>query len=308
MKITAISCIGTYPTHINYTVASLYHLVDEVVIINGGYDVKDINKGDCIPLERDTKLLKAIDIDNKVRIFTPSWEAAKLAKKGKEEAGRGRNLSLAVQTAYRLKADWVLKTDADILFDHTVTKNMLLELIENSDSGRKGYRFGMWELYGDYEHYQGLPTWAPEDDTRFPSSNDAPQFYKPSDQDWYVGGGAPVVKAHIMPYQKVNCFHVRNCPPIDCNPYEYFYNRFWYHTIIPPYTDGKRIDFEKMEEIVGRKAKDLLSVSVNPGTSSNKVGDGNDPRIPPYSPHVVLMGCKKYIASKKVKPEGKVQK
>jgi hypothetical protein len=307
MKITAISCIGTYPTHIDHTIASLYHLVDEVVIINGGYDVDDINKGDNLPLERDTKLLREIDIDHKIRIFSPTWEAAKHAKRGSEEAGRGRNLSLAVQTAYRLGADWVLKTDADILFDHTVTKEMLLRLIENSDNGRIGYRFGMWELYGDYSHYQGLPTWAPEDDQNYPSSNDAPQFYKVSDQDWYVGGGAPVVQAHIIPCQTVNCFHVRSCPPIDCSPYEYFYKRFWYHSIIPSYTEGKRIDFEAMKEIVHRKATDLLSAYVNPG-KLNKAGDGDDPRIPPHKPEVIKMGCKKYIASKKVKPEEEVQK
>ncbi len=298
LKITAFTACGTYPTHIDYTIASIYHLVDQVIVVNGGYDVKDITKGDDIPVDRDTKLLRELDVDDKIKIFKPTWKGLKQVEKGREEAGRGRNLSMAVQAAYKLGADWVLKTDADILFHQNVSRNDLLQLIKDSNEDKLGYRFGMWELQGDYAHYQGLPDWAPDDSQEYPSSNDAPQFYYVFHDDWYHMGGAPVTMASISPYQKINCYHVRYCPPPGCDPYDYFYKRFWYHLVIPEYTRGDKIDFQKKDLEVKKKTLAHLQMCKHI-ESLNPINNGDDPRIPKETPLVIKLGTKEYIQMKK---------
>ncbi len=298
MKITAFVATGTYPSHIDFTIASLYSLVDEVIVINGGYDVTDITKGDDIPVERDTILLKELDVDNKIKIFKPTWKGLKQVEKGRDEAGRARNLSLGVQLATKLGADWVLKMDADIILHQDVSRVDLLHLINESNNGMYGYRFGMWELKGDYEHYQGLPNWDDNDSQDYPSSNDAPQFYRPFHNDFYYMAGSPVVMALINPYQKIKCYHVRSCPPPNCDRYEYFYKRAWYHSVIPEYTMGNKIDFKQKELEARKQALDNIYVCDHT-EKLNPINDGNDPRIPKETPLVIKMGTKEYIQMKK---------
>ncbi len=297
-KITGVTSCGTYETHVDYTIASLYHLVDNVIVINGGYDVKDIESGDNIPTERDTQLLKGMDVDKKITIFKPSWKGLLKMERGRDEAGRARNLSFASQAAYKLGSEWLFKVDSDTMLHHNITREDLEYLIEKSQNGQYGYRFGQYELCGDYEHYHGVPTHAPEDSKDYPSSNDAPLFYKCRKDDWYVGGGAPVTTASVVPYQKLTCYHARSCPPPNCEPYDYFYKRFWYHSVIPQYTEDPNFDISSLEEEIVRKAKGHVEMALHP-EKLNKVGDSDDPRIPKEKPLVIEMGTKAYIQMKK---------
>jgi len=297
--IVGLSHVGTYFSHINYTVSSMYHLCDFIVVINGGYDIYNPCKGDNILLERDAFLLKEIDIDNKVRQFRAAWKGVNNIKKGKSEAGRDRNMSMAVQAAFKLGADWVLKVDSDEILHHNINRKDLENLVSISQNGKYGFRFSMQELWGTYKTYQSLPDWAEGDDHNYPSSNDAPQFYKPCLTDWYIGG-SPVVSSSIKQYQKLFSYHVRSVPPTDVDPFEYFVRRYWYHKYIPRQAQAVRegqefnIDFDVFMEECKKSAEQSVKI-INSGKLLSIDPNAADPRIPKESPLVVEMGCKNYI-------------
>lgn len=306
--IIGISTVGTYWSHIDATIASMYHLCDKIIVANGGYDINNPDRGDNIPVERDKDLIKDVDIYNKVQQIKPTWKGVKNIQKGRSEAGRDRNMSLVVQAAYKLGADIVLKIDADEIIGNNVERADLEYLYkQSSKSGynkvKVGYRFGMWELWGDFYHYQQLPSWASEDNKHYPSSNDAPQFYKPNIDDWYIGG-SPVVKTAIIPYQKLLSYHVRSVPPTDVDPFEYFYRRYWYHYYFPMIAERERGDreFDLTLEDISRKAKEDAYSSAKICETKQGLSriDPNaiDPRVPKETPLVISLGPKEYIKYK----------
>lgn len=298
MKIVGISTIGTYPNHIAWGVASLYHVCDQFLIINGGFDVEDLNKGCDVPLEREKHQLKDIDIAGKIVQVKSGWDKVNGISLKREEAGRGRNMTQAVQyAAKKMGADVVVKFDSDNIIDpDSISRDMVEKLLtEAPDIGR---RFGQYELEGDFYHFGNMPSWAPEDDQNWPSSNDAPQIYRPAPTDWYVGGGAPVVSAHIIPHQRFISYHVRNVAPHGVDPYEYFYKRFWYHTYAPWTTGELKDEKLKTYEDVVKMAKEKAERAANIDVSKlNKIGSNNDPKAPPaVIPRVItIKNPKKWI-------------
>ena len=95
MKIIGVSTCGSYESWAKWAIASLYNIVDEIIVINGGIDVNDPDGPDNIPLTREVRQLKEIDVKQKITQIKPSWDKVKFAKKETCEAGRGRNISLA---------------------------------------------------------------------------------------------------------------------------------------------------------------------------------------------------------------------
>ncbi len=299
MKIGLVTACGSYNTHLAWTLASSYHLIDFAVVINGGLDNNDPFGPDDIPLQKEIDQVKSLDVDKKVKMYKASWSGMPNLIREENEPGRARNLSQSLQIARKLGADWVIKIDADELIHKSVTREYLEDLIDNSNGGKIGFRFGMWELTGDYEHYHGLPGWAPEDDQNEPSSNDAAQFFKPCLDDFYYGGGAPVVNTHIVPHQKLYSYHVRHCPPPGLDPFKYFYDRFFYHLFAPTYLiEGKDIDIDQVRLDAKKKALAHLQMCKHP-ESLNPINNGDDPRIPKETPLVIQMGTKEYIKMKK---------
>ncbi len=302
-KITLVTSVGTYETHLAWTVASAYNLVDEVIITNGGIYVDDPFGKDDIILQREVNQIKELDIDNKCLMIKASWKGLDISKE-ENEFGRGRNLTQSARIAREQGADWIIKTDADELIDSSVTRERLEHYISISNNGQLGYRFGMWEIHGkDYAHYQSLPSWASEDDQNYPSSNDSIQFFKPNKGDFFYGGGAPVVKSSINPQQDLNCWHVRYCVPPDLEPYKYFYERFLYHLFAPEYLiKGKDTDIDKIKKEAHDKALSHVESMVNNTDKLHKVDPNNkDARVPPRKPLVMELGFVDYIKYMKEK-------
>ena len=258
-RIIGFTSIGFYPTHVDYTVASMW-FCDEIIVINGGMDPDNLSGGDDIPVERDRKLLEELNekVENKIVQIKPTWEGAtpivngmKLLNPKKDEVGRSRGLSHGVQAAIRRGADIVVKIDADEILDgRTINRQKILDLYPDLSIGKSpkitsggkilGFRTGLFEVHGDFQHFNGMPSWAAEDSHNGPSSNDAPQIYLPKKTDFYGGGGAPAVACHIIPKQDFHAFHVRAVVPHGVDPYEYFYKRFLYHTLLPWMTGETR--------------------------------------------------------------------
>lgn len=299
MKIVGISTIGTYPNHIDFGVASCYHFCDEFLVVNGGYDVKDPEVGCDFVLERERDVLKDIDVANKITQVKSGWDKVHGIDDKREEAGRGRNMTQAVQyAAEKMDADIVLKFDSDNIMDPSSLNRAFVSQLFKLNGPGVGYRFGQYELHKTFNHFGKLPDWAAEDNRDFPSSNDAPQMYAPNKDDWYVGGGAPVVSAHIVPHQTFISYHVRNVPPPDVSPYEYFYKRLWYHTYAPwktgelknPRLQTYRDVLVYVEEIATAATEGLEDLS-----DMNEVGSSDDPRAPRSIPEVITIGAKAWI-------------
>ena len=308
-KVIGFTATGTYPSHTDLCVASLYFICDEIIVINGGYDVDNVDLGDTIPIERDKKLLKEMDIDNKITQIKPSWEAATPIHKGmklinpeKDEGGRSRNLTHGVQAAIRRGADLVIKIDADECLDlRTIDREKILALYPNISIGKSpkitnqghvlGFRLGMYECHGDFYHFNGMPSWAAEDSNDGPSSNDAPQIYHPYPTDYYGGGGAPAVKSHIIPKQDFHAFHVRSVVPHGVDPFEYFYKRYWYHTYAPWLSGETRPSNLKNLDDIKKHAEKRAKAAVEELKnidSYHTLGSVDDPKAPKSIPKLMM--------------------
>lgn len=308
MKITAVTTVGTYYSWAMWGCASIYNSVDNIIVINGGFNPDDIQDGDNIPLQRELKQLKEIDIDAKITQIRPMEETLKkLLKRELDwercEKGRARNITLAFQLAYHTGADWVLKFDSDQVFDESFTREALEDLANNV-SNISGFRFAEYaDFYRDWGRVQAFPGKFTDDGTL---------FFKAHKDAWAVGGGSPVHYSDQHEIHDMRSFHMRRIAPPDVDEYDYHYKRLWYHIFGPNSVgewreDGKvvRLTEEQIVERAEKAANDLLC---NPGHTKKYFRDcGNFENklhmFPPNKPPVVAIGPIEYI--KKGLPDGK---
>jgi len=104
IEIIGITTCGTYPSWVDYTVASFYNHVNRVVVINAGYDIQHPEKGALLRLEREHLLLQEKDIDHIIIEITPTQSDVDyifktLCKDGKDEYGRTSNITFSTKIA-----------------------------------------------------------------------------------------------------------------------------------------------------------------------------------------------------------------
>ncbi len=289
MKIIGVSTCGSYESWAKWAIASLYNIVDEIIVINGGIDVNDPDGPDNIPLTREVRQLKEIDVKQKITQIKPSWDKVKFAKKETCEAGRGRNISLAFQYAYAAGADWIYKIDADQLVDN-ITREELNDLSEAGNRlGISGYRFAEYaDFFRVYDKAQALPN-------NF--TDDGSLFFKANKQAWATGQGSPVNYCDQKEIHDLRTFHMRRIHPPDLNEYIYHYKRFYYHLFGPNSimelgenkTLGRKLTHDEIVKKAKEQTKSLMS-------SQGHLRDHfKSEKFPPGKPKVVIMGCKKYI-------------
>lgn len=304
-KIILTSHCGTYPSWLAWTVASVYNSVDDIVIINGGYDPEHPELGNCIPLEREKRQLKELDINNKVMQLLPNNDKLKstgLFTEGKDETARSGNMTLAYQYAlslakkkgYDLDKTWCLKLDSDQIADESFTRENLIDLSKSTI--RKGYRFAQYsDFFRSYDRVQSLCHWCAGQEGNM--TNDGALFFKLHARARAGGQGSPDI-GEEFPVCDMYTYHMRRIHPPDIDEREYHFKRFWYHTWGPNQImeygynrdTGKKMTNEQVFSEAERLTDGVLS-----SYGHDREYFNNDSRFPKSVPKVIEIGYLNYI-------------
>ena len=272
-KLAGILACGTfYSPWTPFCIASIYDVVDELVIVNGGYDMgsPDINEYN-VPLEQVTKDIEVLDVDSKiveVRDFSiddlgHTFEVStqrRADREGLEEwfDVRGLNITLANELAVAMGATDILKIDSDqVCYSDVTASNPDIvvggEHPFNLKQESNGCIFHQTEFVGDcgvgLQNYLFLPK---------PSNayNDSVFTYRASASDYYLGGGGPMVG----PRENTNsyhCAHLRHANPAWLSreeKLEHFYGRFWFR-----YLTNDGLWGDELESAARRSAIEMIA-------------------------------------------------
>lgn len=299
IEIIGITTVGTYPSWVEYTIASMYNNVDKIIVVNSGYDTSNPKSGATHKLKREHEQLQKIDINKKITEYTPSEEDIMdifetTCKDGKDEVGRSTNMTLSTQIAYNLpnpknKERWILKADSDQIF-YKFNREDLENLIEILPS-KTGFRFAQYaDYFHDFKHIGFLPD---------EFTNDGSLFYKSLYNQGYCGQGSPgYIKVDQHPIYSLKTSHMRRICPSDVEPYEYHFKRLWYHTYAPNSINehdynrktGKKLTNEQVKEIAH---KETISILRNKGRKISELP--YDYRTPYEPPLVCQLSPIEYI-------------
>lgn len=229
-KKIGITTIGTYYSPwFPHTIASIYNHVDEIIVVNGGYDLNNPQRNVInVPLKRASNDIKHLDINGKIFEVTDHnldeiYHKAEVttqfdANRRKKNEGwwdiRGMNMTLAQELAYRLGADWILKIDSDQVCYPDVGRIKDI---------KKGLIFHQYEFVGDVMHLDDPGPDSPYNDSVF--------IYKAKPNGFYHGGGSPSIFADRIFTDKIHCAHLRYANPTwlsDEEKYEHFFGRAWW--------------------------------------------------------------------------------
>jgi len=209
-----------------YTIASVYPFVDEIIIVNGGFDLSNPKKDEfTVPLKQLKPCVEDLDIKNKIRVIenhVTGDVAVKLEVKqqfeGKNAPGwydqRGLNISLANQVAVENGADVILKIDSD---------QVCYENLYRMAGMEPGYILYQYEVCIDADHLCPRQPDSPWNDSVF--------FYEAKKNQFYGGGGSPDIKAARKFTKEIRCIHARNANPpglSDEERFQHFYGRRWF--------------------------------------------------------------------------------
>jgi len=296
MKLAAILTVGTYYSPWTpFTIASIYPICDFIVVVNGGYDLKNPNKNEYnIPLEKVTKNIVSLDNRGKiieVKDFTiediehkaPLMTQAEASKQGMAETGailvwrgnwfdmRGLGLTLANEIAVKKGASMILKIDSDqVCYKDTIELR----------TEPRGLILHQYEFLGDVFHLAEPPPASPWNDSVF--------TYLAKHGQYYGGGGAPAIFTEREPTSKYHCSHLRYAnPPFssDQEKFEHFFGRLWF-----AYFTNEGLWGEDLKRRADHGARELLK----------RIGKPSD--VPP--PEVCLSDPLTY--TEETKKEGEV--
>lgn len=301
LKITAISLCGSYPSWTDYAIGSVYNAVDEIIVVNSGYDINNPQLGCKFPEPINSQRIRNVmDIDQKLGknkiVLIDGLDHNSLEKKFKidyniHEYGRSGNATYANRLARKRGADWILHVASDQIFYESLNRQKLDDLIR---MGHSGYRF--WQ-YADFayglEHHGGLPD---------NGTNDGSLFYISKENQNYGGQGAPNTNVEQYEIDYIQTAHMRNVPPFGIDLYSYYYTRFWYHYFAPneimehQYNRDTKTKYtiEQIMNMAHNTTKDTIERFVKKG-GVHKIGDVKDDRAPKDIPKILKTGIQKYM-------------
>jgi len=267
--IVGIMCCGSYYSPWTpYTIASIYPVCDKIVVVNAGFDLDnpDPNENE-VPLEQVSEDIDHLDIQGKIIEVTDFSDMKRrfpvMTEKEAKEKGaslwfdlRGRNMTRASEVAYKLGAKKVLRIDTDQACYRDVLKLLKPSFKEGN------WIFYQYEFVGDVGGELHFLTYPP------PASpfNDSVYYYSISEEDWYVGGLAPVIRADRVPCLDIHCAHLRYANPVwlsEEEKFRHFYYRFLYHlwtNEFAAFTDELKTKARKMAEEALKREGVLTSV------------------------------------------------
>jgi hypothetical protein len=273
VKIIGITTIGTYfSPWFAYTLASIYTACDEIIVANGGFDIKNPKKDVYnVPLEKASGIIKYLDIRNKItelKHFTIDdldekhrfkfssqfdYNEGNLGEEKNWFDCRGVNITYAQETACKHGATHILKIDSDqaCYQDVEAIRNFDKEILDS------GIIFHQHEFSPDIDHLSDPPPASPFNDSVF--------IYKAVPDAFYGGGGSPALYApRWWLVNNVHCAHLRLANPVHIRSEEKFqhiYERVWFERWTNTGLWGKEL--ETMAH------KTALSVLKRKGTKSN---------------------------------------
>jgi len=264
----AIITTGGFSPWFPYTLASIYHAVDKIVVTNGGYNW-DTPREEVynVPSERITKYIKQLDIRGKVvelrnwtvndlkckMVFMTQKKANEIRDRiGKEPVWgdiRSVGLQLSFEKAFELGASKILRIDDDQIVYPEEAK-LLREL--------PPVLCYQYELVGSYP-------WRMSDPPPATPWNDAPYTFNVTGLERVVHGGSACSASSSRVYtDKVHALHLRYANPIDATDeekYEHFYKRclFRLYTNVFGKINNRLIEQASMEakSLLGFKGKPL---------------------------------------------------
>jgi len=148
IEIIGITTVGTYPSWIDRTVASMYNKVDKIIVVNAGYDIYN-SDNPYYRLEKEHKLLQELDIQNKILEYTPHGKELFIDnfEEEKDELGRASNMTLSTILANESftssKQHWILKLDSDQIF-YQFERQSLEELIKKYPKKKTHGLIAIW--------------------------------------------------------------------------------------------------------------------------------------------------------------------
>lgn len=253
--------VGTYYSPwVPYTIASIYNHVDEIIIVNGGFDLNNPSKSEYIvPLKKISDIITKFDIQNKIteisnfsifdvkHIYTVAREYDKLFDKHQQiwYDQRGLNLTLAHETAIKHKADMILKIDSD---------QVCYADLKGIKEHNEGLIFHQYEFIGNINFLSDPPPDSP--------FNDSVYTYEAKEEGFFGGGGAPAIQAQRQFCPDFHCAHLRFANPLHLSSSErfaHFYGRKWFAKMTNEGLWGK-----KLKDIATQSALDLFDVTGKP--------------------------------------------
>lgn len=276
INIVASTCIGTFTSPwLEYAIASIYNIVDEVIVVNGGYDINNPSVNNK-KLERESKAIKEIDINGKITEVLGDWKLVKYANPETETVA-ARNMSMGVQVAYYRNPDAILEIKCDQVFYPTAKRIPYLDLNQHS-----GYQF--WE----YTYFIGN-LFQVFNEIKPRGCDDGARLFRPSETDYYNGQGQPIIRAEQFCVDFIQTGHLKLVYPDKYTKEEklqFAYERAWGHLMCQNsigehavnVKEGRKLTLEEIDKMARDAAKGVVNAK---GIPLHLVNDPRSPKEPP---------------------------
>jgi len=284
MKIVGIVTVGTYPVPwLKYCLASIYHIVDRIIVVNSGYNFPYFTEYDH-PLADATHAIKQIDINGKIdEVQHARFESCDLVQ-SEREGLRALGGTFASEYARKYSPEWLLQFDSDQVFFANV-RNIHQLTTKDTD----GYQFLQYLAYW-------ITPWHCIPPELLSSYSDGAKFYryggKGGERQWWLGEGGIMNYREQKPCDLVTTAHFRECyptpkgqPPDYDSAFYYQFRRAMFHLF-----DRNRL--HKLNQSMQDIIVGAFNVAKEAVYERTKAGLFPAP-IPP--PEVVEIGPEKYV-------------
>lgn len=232
-------------------------------------------------VERESKVIKEIDVNGKITEVRGDWGLVKYAKPETETVA-ARNMSIGIQVAYYRRPDAVLEIKCDQVFYPTAKRLPFLDLNQHS-----GYQF--WEFTNQVYNLFQVPK-----ELKHQGCDDGARLFRPSETDYYMGQGQPMLSAEQFCVDFIQTGHMRLIYPDKYTKEEklqFAYERAWAHLMCQNsinehpinQQEGRKLTSEEIEKMARDSARGVVE---SKGIPLHLV---DDPRSPKHPPSICLL-------------------
>lgn len=283
MKIVGVTTCGGFKAWwLQHGLASIYNLIDEMIIAVGGPG-----------REQDylKPMLKEVDIKEKVSYIYPAWkDAPPYLNPGRDDV-RALNKTMAVQEAYKRGADWILPFDCDMVYYESLGP-VVRELIQKDINS---YRFTMITLSPDIYHTDFLMPWD-QNPAMAESQYSYLSLFKAYTDLYYVGCahiGTDRAQVHFPQKtdRRVVIAHLWAITPDIRDRINFLWEKFYWSAYVSQqgfYTSEQKLNDQQLAEYAIERVRQRLNAdTLSPPNGRIPLGSIDDPRVPKAPPLVL---------------------